>query len=316
MIKYIFFYLLFFIQTLAFSQAIATSSGISVQGLLKDTTGTPLSNVIGASLNFTLYYLDSDSNITTITSIQDEVNTDDYGVFSYVLNVGSSEFEDLAFYQSYMRIDNGTQQIFNQKLYSVPYAIHARNGYPVGTILPYLGDELPSGWLFCNGESIPNDIFHSNLIALVGENTPNLSGVFLRGTGTQGSLVNYYEWGYNSQGNQTTYSGPDLMTFQNDAMSRHSHSSGTIALSEAGRHIHPVRADGVSPNGTNTTRDGQSVVGTSNSDEGMYEFTDETWRPIDYAGEHTHNLGGNTGIRGNGNEVRPVNYGVNYIIKI
>lgn len=315
--KKILFSTMLFFQAIAFSQAIATSSGISVQGVLKDTSGAPLANLLQASLDFTIYYLDDneDDGEVIITSITDGVNTNEFGVFSYVVNVDSTTFDSIAFYQTYMRISSGGSEIFDQKLYSVPYATHAKNGYPAGTILPYMGSNLPSGWLWCNGESIPNDVFYASLRDLIGSNTPNLSGVFLRGTGTHGSLVNYYEWGYDPQGRQTTHSGPALRSYQNDGMSRHAHARGDLALEEAGRHIHPFRADG-HPTG-NSNNDGHSAVGTSGADEGLVDFSEnQWWKPIDYAGNHTHTILGNTGVTGNVNEVRPVNYGVNYIIKI
>ena len=309
--------LLILMPLIVSSQAIATSSGISVQGLLKDSSGSPLANISNASLRFTVYYLDSNSSEISITSVDDTVNTDDFGIFSYVVNIGSTAMDNLAFYQGYMKIENGTDEIFNQKLHAVPYATYAKNGYPAGTILPYVGSDLPSGWLWCNGQTIPDDIFHYALREIVGNTTPDLSGVFLRGTGTHGSLINYYEWGYVIQGRQTTYSGPALGAFQDDTMSRHSHwgAEGTLELDEAGRHIHPFRADG-HPTG-NSDNDGHAAVGTSGADEGLVDFSvGQWWKPIDFAGEHTHTITGNTASTGNSDEVRPVNYGVNYIIKI
>ena len=118
--------LLILMPLIVSSQAIATSSGISVQGLLKDSSGTPLANLSNASLRFTVYYLDSNSSEISITSVDDTVNTDDFGIFSYVVNIGSAAMETLAFYQGYMKIENGTDEIFNQKLHAVPYATYAK----------------------------------------------------------------------------------------------------------------------------------------------------------------------------------------------
>lgn len=41
-----------------------------------------------------------------------------------------------------------------------------------GTIIAYIGSSTPNGWLLCNGNAIPSQ--YSALIALVGNNTPNL----------------------------------------------------------------------------------------------------------------------------------------------
>lgn len=45
---------------------------------------------------------------------------------------------------------------------------------PVGTITAYGGTSAPSGWLFCDGTSISGS--YTELISLVGANTPNLKG--------------------------------------------------------------------------------------------------------------------------------------------
>ena len=36
---------------------------------------------------------------------------------------------------------------------------------PVGTILPYYGNQSPEGWLICDGTPIPNEPKYRNLIA-------------------------------------------------------------------------------------------------------------------------------------------------------
>lgn len=45
---------------------------------------------------------------------------------------------------------------------------------PTGAITQYAGTSAPTGWLFCDGEAI--DSGYTDLIAIVGANTPNLQG--------------------------------------------------------------------------------------------------------------------------------------------
>jgi len=50
---------------------------------------------------------------------------------------------------------------------------------PIGTVIMYAGDAVPNGYLYCNGDVIA--VEHTDLIALVGPNTPDFRGQFLRG---------------------------------------------------------------------------------------------------------------------------------------
>jgi len=50
---------------------------------------------------------------------------------------------------------------------------------PVGTVLQGAWAAAPNGYLPCDGSAIPAE--HTALIALVGANTPNLEGQFIRG---------------------------------------------------------------------------------------------------------------------------------------
>lgn len=57
---------------------------------------------------------------------------------------------------------------------------------PVGTIVAYWGKVPPEGWLMCDGSII--DEKHFELRSLVGKNTPNLQGYFLRGFDPNGKV--------------------------------------------------------------------------------------------------------------------------------
>lgn len=58
---------------------------------------------------------------------------------------------------------------------------------PVGTILPYMGTTAPQGWLICDGSAIPAT--YSDLISLIGKNTPDLRGRTLIGASSTFKLT-------------------------------------------------------------------------------------------------------------------------------
>ena len=296
--KHFLFILCFCIGLGLHAQAIVSSSSIAIQGLLKDDQGEPIADIYGLELDFEIYYFDSSNNETSIKSETAEVKTDAYGVFNYILDLNSAQVNSINIYAAYAKVTADNTIIFNQQLRAVPYAIYAKNGYPTGTILPYMGEEAPAGWLLCNGQNIPNTYFYENLIALVGNTTPNLNAMFLRGTGTR------------SVGGKS-YSGEALGGYGYDRNPNHSHSIN-ITTSEAGEHRHALRRDSYG------SSDGYAMYSTSNNDE---DFYNENESQMQNAGNHSHNFSGNTGYQGAWDrdyawEQRPVNYGVNYIIKI
>jgi microcystin-dependent protein len=90
-------------------------------------------------------------------------------------------------------IDLGTQQLL-----SVPYALSTGNGVPVGTVVAFMGNTPPPGWLICDGAAISRTNY-SALFGTMGTasgsgdgsttfNLPDLRGMFLRGRdGTAGN---------------------------------------------------------------------------------------------------------------------------------
>lgn len=95
---------------------------------------------------------------------------------------------------------------------------------PTGTVQAYVGKTAPAGWLLCNGSTASRKTY-ANLFTLIGitygagdgQTTftlPDFRGMFLRGTGTHGTL---------KMANGTAFSGPSLGTSQNDQMAGHIH---------------------------------------------------------------------------------------------
>lgn len=281
-------------------QAHVTSSGISVQGIARDANNSALLNLNALSLDFVIYYLGSANNEEIIHQESGNVSTDGFGVFSYVVNISNSNFVKISNKESYLKVSQGSAIFSNEKLHTVPYAIHAQNGVPTGSIMPFVGNSsnVPAGWLLCDGASFTDDAYHAKLKSLLGSvNTPNLSGTYLRGTGTSGNHV-----------------GPSLNAFQQDQNKEHLHAvtlSGNTNNDGAHRHMLPY--DGQS--GTTL----QSLSDTSGYDEAWRDPVDDpnNGNSISTGSEHQHalTLRGNTDNSGSA-EARVYGYGVNYIIKI
>lgn len=179
-----------------------------------------------------------------------------------------------------------------QQLLSVPYALNAGNGVPVGTIVAFGGDasKVPDGWLLCNGAELStNDPKYAALFAAIGNswgtsaatkfNIPYTGGLFLRGISYNGqndpdaaTRRNYYTGGN---------TGDNVGSLQDDAFAS---------------HYHPRNNDGRLEIALTTLA-------------GVYDLTNY--------GSATHLLAAQYSVTGStgGNETRPKNVYVNYIIK-
>lgn len=260
----------------------AQTSGIAVQGIARNSNNTARSNE-NITLTFEIYYQPN-----TIVYKQDaSLVTDTFGVFSYDMDVIGVDSSIFANQELRLKISEGSTVISDEVLKQVPYAISASNGVPTGAIMPYVGATVPDGWLLCDGSTILNTVNTKALRDLLGTNaTPNLQGMFLRGTGT--SPVN----------NQ---SGPVLKGTQNDEFKAHLHDGDTDS---AGKHNHDI---------TGNAADNESNGDTHFSlGDNVPSFPFPTLT-VSEEGNHIHSF--STEDTG-GNETRPVNYGVNYIIKL
>jgi hypothetical protein len=277
------------------AQTNVTSSGISIQGIARDENNGALANFDQLNLNFIIYYLGSGNSEQLILTTPATVKTDNFGVFSYVLVIDQLIYNQISTQSAYLKVTQGSVVFSNEKLQAVPYAIHAQNGVPTGSIMPFIGTVAPNGWLLCNGSTFITNDYTANLKALLGSNTtPNLNGMFLRGTGTAA----------------TGEKGPTLNTVQQDDVITHLHSVN-ITTNTTGSHNHK-----------NTTYDrllafdgNNTATGFDNDDNGNEPNIRYTGTMLD-AGSHNHTVIGNTENYGAQNETRPINYGVNYIIKI
>lgn len=152
---------------------------------------------------------------------------------------------------------------------------------PTGSIIPFVGAKAPSpGWLLCDGAPFDGNTYPDLLDLLPNSRTPNLSGMFLRGIGT--SVINGQD-------------GPALNETQDESFKSHNHDPGTLvaASTEAINNMTTISRAVLGPG------DSASII--TNEDNKV-------------TGVHKHAIQGATKETG-GTETRPVNYGVNYIIK-
>ena len=282
-------FLTLFTIAINYAQSSASQAGIAVQGIARDANNTALTNK-NISLTFELYYLNASSLEEPIYTTTVNVETDAFGVFSYIIDPTAINNSKFANNQAYLRIKKGAEIISNEIFKHVPYAIAANNGVPTGSIMPFIGTEAPAGWAICNGSELPSTA--TKLIAMVGNNAPDLRGMFLRGAG-KNNVTGY-----------TENVGPNLKSRQQDDNLAHTHAAGELAADDAGEHAHDVKIFGFSPSNL-----------LSGSSRGIYTYsgTDKTLTSA-LSGEHNHKISGSTAETGT--ESRPVNYGVNYIIKL
>jgi Phage Tail Collar Domain len=288
------FLMLFLITTNYAQTSSATQAGIAVQGIARDGNNTALASQ-SISFTFIIYYLNGSGAEVVISSKTLNLDTDAFGVFSYVIDPLAINNPSFANNQAFLRIKKGLELISDEKLRHVPYAIAANNGVPMGSIMPFLGTTAPPGWALCKGQtwtSLPAGTNYSALKTFLGNpaNLPNLQGMFLRGAGV--SPVN-------------SQAGPALKTTQGDGNKSHAHGSGSLGTVISGNHQHSKTTN------NQASQDGDGAIAWNNTDGAGSNTTVFT----NFAGTHSHIITGSTANSGLV-ETRPVNYGVNYIIKL
>ena len=282
--------LLFVCLTIAtFAQAQFTSAGIAAQGIVRDENNTAIQNKT-IDLTFTFYYTTNSGETAVGTPITKSVVTDGFGVFSTIIDPGSGNNPQFSNNPVSLRITRGSLIISESLLPHVPYAISANNGVPTGAIMPFSGSVVPNGWALCNGAALPANA--TALKALLGSDfAPDLRGFFLRGAGI------------NNVSGYTGNVGPDLNTRQQDDNLFHNHSiNHGHTITDPG-HSHSFRNAANANIGESTHR----LTGAANPIQNQDVTTELT-------GVTVNDFSGNSGDKGS--ESRPINYGVNYLIKL
>lgn len=298
--------LFLFTVTFSFAQVSFTSAGIAVQGIARDDNNTAIQNQT-ITLVFEFYYLTADNDEKVIGSnINKKVLTDDFGVFSTIITAGSTNNELFSNNNVALRIQkqgDGDKYMSDAPLNYVPYAISASNGVPTGTIVPFMGGktDVPVGWLFCDGIApIPDGALKTMLtnLGLESNVTPDLKGMFLRGAGT------------NKDTNYSLNAGPDLGVIQPGNIEAHEHEIDITSKSRSLGNL-PISTTAWYPARFVTTGSG----GLGNWNVVINGGGNTNYSRGNTTGDHTHEIEGSTEKTGI-DETRPVNYGVNYIIKL
>ncbi|MFB6319265.1 phage tail protein [Saccharicrinis sp. FJH54] len=317
-------YTLLFFFCLSLATIAQSTKGFSFQGYARGADGAALQNEPNLEVKFTLY----SGNETNPEFTEDQtLSTNEFGVFQAVIGVvNTTAFDalDFASFDYTLKVevkDNGAYQTVAKKiLLAVPYAKAAEsstrsvvadkvkggsNGVPPGTIVPYAGTSAPQGWVMCNGGTYNgNDDLYKELYNVIQTTyggtgvtsfkVPDLRGVFLRGMDNGRGLDN----------------GRNLGSYQADEFKSHTHQ---YQMDNGGAHTHTIQKlpmDQV-PNVNSSMK---TLAETSSSDEAW--STPPGPIPGDalsWNGGHIHGL---TIYNTGGNETRPVNVAVNYIIKL
>jgi hypothetical protein len=279
-----------------YAQSSASQSGIAVQGIARDSNNTAIADQ-EITFTCTIYY-DTDKNIY---SKDIKAVTDNFGVFSIVLEVDPSKNGEFFNNLVYLKIEDKTNStLISDELFKhVPYAISANNGVPTGSIMPYIGGNAPEGWVLCNGQNLNAIVGSANLRALLNSNiAPNLQGRFLKGAGTPVDA---------------TSTEVQLNQPQTQSLVDHKHGKGTITALSNYAIDNPT---GVLHVPVSTTWERRAINdGETSGDRRVYPAEQVTELVKDDT-NHTHTISGSTADFGNGVENRPNNYGVNYIIKL
>ncbi len=293
------------------------AQGIAVQGIARDDENAAITN---KQLTFTFEIVKSDNSV--VFSETETIQTDGFGVFSHIVSTGTADtsgdkvtFSNIDFSEQNMHLKvyvdlPPVTEVYDQPFQYTPYAHYAKaaetakDGVPTGAIMPYIGSTAPEGWVICDGRTLTNISGSSSLIAIVGNNAPDLQGMFLRGTGTSSLGADYV--------------GPNLMSTQGDDIMEHEHSSGDYKTDVQGEHNHN---DGSFGRVLRLYVSGSTSPDGFNASDSGGELDILNSRFMEDSGAHEHDVqgwGGNARTsKGSAiKETRPVNYGVNYIIKL
>ena len=293
----------------------AQNKGFSFQGYARDAEGAAISGQ-EVKVRFSIF-VDGSESSPDFTE-QHTVNTDAYGVFSAIVGSASTtDFNNLTFQEKdyWLKVEvetgsGGMVEINKTELLSVPYANAAEkaksaaNGVPAGTILPFAGPtaNIPDGYLACDGSEHNISNYPALFDAIEtswggnGSSTfrvPDLRGQFLRGL-DQGSGNDPDAGGRTAKNGGN--SGDAVGSFQGDEFKSHNHGVTDPGHNHAnGDYKYLLKSDGK-----------WTGAGMDNS----------TGEPnILNKGEIQNSTTGITIDNRGGNETRPKNAAVFYIIK-
>lgn len=297
--------------------------GFSFQGYARNLEGAALSST-SINVQFSIYISGNPAEFTE----EHTLTTDPFGVFQTVVgSVQTAAFKALNFSSKkyFMKVEvrpvAGTYAtISDQALNSVPYAQAAQNGVPVGTILPFAGPSanIPDGFVVCDGSSVSSATYPALYTAIgtawgdgsggtnggAGDfNVPDLRGMFLRGV-SGSNATNDPDQASRTAMHPGGNSGNNVGSIQADELQSHDHAVN-LTTSTNGNHAHNYTDPGVGD------LKGLSYDGSGSTVEYLTGNSGTTTTN----GNHTHSVTGNSNASG-GNESRPINAYVSYIIRV
>lgn len=178
-------------------------------------------------------------------------------------------------------------------------------GNPAGTILSFAGSTAPTGYLVCDGSTVSRSSY-ANLYSVIGDSfgegdgsttfhLPDLRGRFLRGW--DNSATNDPDAASRTASNTGGNTGDNIGSLQDHQLDSHNHSTNTT-----GAHVHTTNFAQTSWKvGTGSTFYNIDSSGGTVSTRSSGAASN---------GNHSHTI-----TSAGGNETRPVNVAVNYIIK-
>ena len=313
--------------------------GFGFQAYARNVDGSAVSNQT-VRVKFSIYPTDNAANIAF--EEEHSVNTDAYGIFvAEVGSINTGGFMSLDFVNvKYgLKVEISVQgsnliEISNKPLNAVPYArasayadnsntaTSALNGVPSGTILPFAGENIPAGFVACDGASYSktDPTYQALANALNGAwgesgnnfNVPDLRGLFLRGVGGD-DIVNPDRIARESRNGG--FSGDRVGSFQADATGKNgltARNDGPAKTDVDGEHSHTYDA----PRDKRGNPDGALDVDGSSNARSYWRGRASSQISTPLGGAHSHTVNLNLLVESSDNETRPANAAVLYIIKL
>ena len=188
--------------------------------------------------------------------------------------------------------------------------------FPIGSVIAYLGNASTvanleeAGWFKCDGRAVSTLIAslsaaeRQSLTDVIGNNLPNLMGVFLRGLDENSSGVQDDDRGTRTGGeNHANGTGTGVRSKQDEGFRSHNHGGATGWV---GNHTHTGTADASGPGGDERASNADISTKDVASDGGSHTHT----ITINGAGAHDHTISSQ-----GGNETRPDNVAVYWLIR-
>lgn len=288
---------------------------INYQVVLRDAGG----NLITTSQNIGIAITDSVGTTLYSETFIGVIPTS-YGIVNLKIgsstnHVGNFNMIDWSKGQKFVQLSLGGAPVgMPSQLVSVPFALHASNGVPPGSIMAYGGDKnkIPDGWLLCDGAVKPVAQYQALYNAIgtqfgsgsgVGTfHLPDFRGRFLRGM--DNGTGRDFDVGSRLPMNSGGLSNDNVGSVQGYATHLPVSTSFSGITSTDGSHQHNLvlYTDDWFQNGGSDEALDNDAVGAN----GTYS------KLTDAAGAHSHTVQINSG---GDNETRPINANVLYIIK-